>query len=256
MVGASPNQRAVREAKGDTEKVTVRKTARAAEPAFEPELFSFLADLRANNNRDWFAANKERYEGAVLAPALAFIEDFAPHLARISGHLRADPRPSGGSLFRIYRDTRFSKDKTPYKTSVGVHFRHELANDVHAPGFYLHLEPGAVFAGGGVWRPDTKTTTAIREAIAGDPLGWRRATRSKRFASRLELAGVTLKRPPLGFDPAHPLIDDLRRKDFFGSTSLTEQDACSAGLIETYAEICQAARPLMQFLCKALELPF
>ena len=236
--------------------MTSTKTARTAERAFEPELFSFLSDLRANNNRDWFAANKDRYESAVLEPALAFIEDFAPHLAKISSHLRADPRPSGGSLFRIYRDTRFSKDKTPYKTSVGVHFRHELAKDVHAPGFYLHLEPSAVFSGGGIWHPDTKTTTTIREAITGDPEGWKRATRSKRFASRLELAGETLKRPPAGFDPAHPLIDDLRRKDFFGSTSLTEQDAISAGFIQRYAEICRAAKPLMQFLCRALELPF
>src|SRR6266540_5017920 len=88
---------------------------------FGPGLFSFLADPRANNNRDWFAANKERYEQQLLEPALAFIEAFAPRLEKISPHFRADARPSGGSLFRIYRDTRFSKDKTPYKTNLGIH---------------------------------------------------------------------------------------------------------------------------------------
>ena len=104
------------------------------EPSFGPELFSFLEDLAANNDREWFAANKRRYEEHLLEPALAFIEDFAPRLEQISPHFRADPRPNGGSLFRIYRDTRFSKDKTPYKTNVGIHFRHERAKDAHAPG--------------------------------------------------------------------------------------------------------------------------
>jgi uncharacterized protein (TIGR02453 family) len=102
--------------------------------SFSPELFSFLAELRANNNRDWFAANKDRYEEDLLEPALAFIAAFAPRLEKISPHFRAEARPSGGSLFRIYRDTRFSKDKSPYKTNVGIHFRHEQAKDAYAPG--------------------------------------------------------------------------------------------------------------------------
>ena len=91
---------------------------------FGPELFSFLEDLQANNDREWFAANRDRYEEHLLEPALAFIDAFAPRLEKISPHFRADARPSGGSLFRIYRDTRFSKDKRPYKTNVGIHFRH------------------------------------------------------------------------------------------------------------------------------------
>ena len=137
--------------------------------SFGPELFSFLTDLRANNDRDWFAANKHRYEQDLLEPALAFIEDFAPRLEKISPHFRADPRPSGGSLFRIYRDTRFSKDKSPYKTNLGIHFRHERAKDAHAPGYYLHIGPGEVFAGGGIWQPGTDGATRIREAIVADP---------------------------------------------------------------------------------------
>src|SRR5262245_18610926 len=116
------------------------------DPSFDLALFAFLSDLRQNNDRDWFAASKSRYERDCLEPALAFIEDFAVDLEAISPHFRADPRPVGGSLFRIYRDTRFAKDKTPYKTNIGIHFRHEAASNAYAPGFYLHLAPGEVFA--------------------------------------------------------------------------------------------------------------
>src|SRR5919204_1825979 len=160
--------------------------------AFGPELFTFLADLRANNDREWFAANKHRYEEELLEPALAFIDAFAPRLDKISPHFRADARPSGGSLFRIYRDTRFSKDKSPYKTNLGIHFRHERAKDAHAPGYYRHIGPGEVFAGGGIWHPGTEAATRIREAIVADPERWRRANPSGPFAKQLELGGDPL----------------------------------------------------------------
>jgi uncharacterized protein (TIGR02453 family) len=234
----------------------VTPTTATATTSFTPELFAFLADLRANNNRDWFAANKDRYESALLEPALNFVADFAPYLEKISPHIRADPRPSGGSLFRIYRDTRFSKDKTPYKTNVGVHFRHERAKDAHAPGFYLHLAPGEVFAGGGIWHPDTATALRIREAIVADPDGWRRATRTGAFAKTYELGGDSLKRPPAGFDADHPFVDDLKRKDFFGWTRLTEEQATAPGFVAEYARLCRGVSPLMRFLCKALDVPF
>ncbi len=149
--------------------------------SFDPELFSFLADLRAHNDRDWFAANRQRYEEHLLEPALAFIDAFAPRLEKISPHFRADARPSGGSLFRIHSDTRFSKDKSPYKTNVGIHFRHELAKDAHAPGYYLHIGPAEVFAGGGIWHPDTRSATRIREAIVAEPERWGRVTRAGAF---------------------------------------------------------------------------
>jgi uncharacterized protein (TIGR02453 family) len=231
-------------------------TVTTKEPSFGPELFSFLADLRANNNREWFAANKQRYEEHVLEPALAFIEAFAPRLEKISPHFRADARPSGGSLFRIYRDTRFAKDKSPYKTNLGIHFRHERAKDAHAPGYYLHIGPGEVFAGGGIWHPDTEAATRIREAIVDDPEGWRRATRTGAFKKRLALGGDALKRVPSWADPEHPLADDLRRKDFFGSTRLGETDALTPGFVDEYARICRAAAPLMRFLCEALDVPY
>jgi uncharacterized protein (TIGR02453 family) len=224
--------------------------------SFGPELFSFLADLRANNDREWFAANRDRYEEHLLEPALAFINDFAPSLEKISPHFRADARPSGGSLFRIYRDTRFSKDKSPYKTNLGIHFRHERAKDVNAPGYYLHIGPGEVFAGGGIWHPPTEAATRIREAIVADPERWRKATRTGAFAKRLELGGDSLKRVPPWADAEHPFADDLRRKDFFGWARLSEDDVLAPGLLDEYAGICRAAAPLMSFLCDALEVPY
>ena len=108
--------------------------------SFDGTLFAFLVDLRENNDRAWFAANKARYERECLEPALAFIEDFAVDLETISPHIRADARPVGGSLFRIYRDTRFAKDKTPYKTHVGIYFRHARSADADTAGMYVHLE--------------------------------------------------------------------------------------------------------------------
>jgi uncharacterized protein (TIGR02453 family) len=226
------------------------------EASFGPGLFTFLTDLQANNNREWFAANKDRYEEQLLEPALAFINAFAPRLEKISPHFRADARPSGGSLFRIYRDTRFAKDKSPYKTNVGIHFRHDRAKDAHAPGYYLHIGPDEIFAGGGIWHPATEAATAIREAIVADPERWRTATRTGAFAKQLSLGGDALKRVPSWADLGHPFADDLKRKDFFASARLSRSDAIAPGLVDEYARICRAAAPFMHFLCDALAVSY
>jgi uncharacterized protein (TIGR02453 family) len=224
---------------------------------FDQKLFAFLRDLAANNDRDWFKANQERYELHVREPALDFITDYAEALRSISEHFVADARRVGGSLFRIQRDTRFSKDKTPYKTHVGIHFRHfATRGDVHAPGFYLHLEPGGSFAGLGLWRPKTADAYAIRQKIADEPGRWKRAARGTRFAEIYRLEGESLKRPPRGFDPEHPLIDDLKRKDFLGTTRLSQKTIISASFMDTYLRLCQAGSPFMKFLCEAVEVPF
>jgi uncharacterized protein (TIGR02453 family) len=218
--------------------------------AFSTELFTFLAELRENNDRDWFARNKERYETHVLEPALDFIEAFGPRLESISPHFVADARRSGGSMFRIHRDTRFSKDKTPYKTAVGMYFRHEQGKETAAPGFYLHLQPGECFAGGGIWRPDTTAATRIREAIASDPDGWREATRDAELGHGHE----SLKRAPKGFDPDHPLIEDIKRKSFAASTGFDNKDATQANFADGYAQLCERNAPLVRFICGALDL--
>ncbi|MBI1289639.1 TIGR02453 family protein [bacterium] len=147
-----------------------------------PALFDFLRDLAENNTREWFAENKERYEAEVREPLRAFVREFEPHLFRLSEQFVADDRKSGGSVFRIQRDTRFSHDKRPYKTNAGLHFRHAKATkEVHAPGFYLHLEPGNVFAGVGAWLPDATALRAVRTAIVEQPSVWREATQMGKY---------------------------------------------------------------------------
>jgi uncharacterized protein (TIGR02453 family) len=223
---------------------------------FTKGTFDFLTDLEANNNRAWFTDNKARYESSIKEPALDFIEDFAAPLEKISKHFVADPSLQGGSLFRIHRDTRFSKDKTPYKTNTGLHFRHFMAKDAHAPGFYLHIQPGECFMGVGLWRPETKVAYAIREHIDENQAAWKKATRSKRFTDVYQLGGDSLVRPPKGFDDDHPLIDDLKRKDFIASTRLSQKTITSADFMQTYTDNCKRAAPLMKFLCDAVGVPF
>ncbi len=104
---------------------------------FPADTVRFLSGLASNNNRDWFRANKARYERSVRGPALAFIEAMAGPLERVSRHIYADPSPSGGSRMRIYRDTRFSPDKSPYKTNIGIQFRHERCDDIHASNLIM-----------------------------------------------------------------------------------------------------------------------
>ncbi len=221
-----------------------------------PELFDFLRELRENNNRNWFQSNKDRYESVVKQPLFDFIADFADRLPAISPHYQAIPKVNGGSLFRIYRDVRFSKDKTPYKTAAALHFRHESARDVHAPGFYLHLEPGEVFVGCGIWKPAGDTLTRIRTKIAEHPDQWLSAVEDKVFSASYSLGGDSLKRPPKGFDPEHPLIEDLKRKDYLASVELSEQDACQPDFPDRYFNLCQKSVPLMRFLTEAVGLPW
>jgi uncharacterized protein (TIGR02453 family) len=225
---------------------------------FTPKTFSFLRDLADNNDREWFAANKDRYENDVREPALDFIQDFADRLVKISPHFSADPRKQGGSMFRIHRDTRFSKDKTPYKIHTGVQFRHVATkDDVHAPGFYLHIQPGECWAGVGLWRPSTEDARSIRQAIHDDPAGWKKAAYGKRFTDRYELMeGDPLVRVPKEFDPEHTHADDLRRRSFVASSKLTQKAMTSDGFVDEYAALCSAASPFMRFLCDAVGVAF
>lgn len=223
---------------------------------FSPKLFAFLRDLEENNDREWFKAHQADYERYVREPALDFITDFAEPLKGISEHFVADAKKVGGSLFRIQRDTRFSKDKSPYKSNTGMQFRHSMAKDAHAPGFYLHIQPGECFMGVGLWRPETKVAYAIRSRIDEHPDSWKRATRSKRFTDVFTLGGDSLSRPPRGYDADHPLIDDLKRKDFIASTPLTQKSITSESFMEDFTANCQRAAPMMGFLCEAVGVHF
>jgi uncharacterized protein (TIGR02453 family) len=223
---------------------------------FDKEFFAFLKGLKENNTRDWFQANKERYKTVVQEPLLGFISDFADPLHAISREFVADPRPTGGSMFRIYRDIRFSKDKSPYKTHASAQFRHRAGKDAHAPGFYLHLEPGNVFVGAGSWHPAGEAIGRIRQAIAENPKAWQKVLASPGFTKNHKLVGESLKRPPRGFDADHPLIEELKRKDFISVENFSQTKACSAGFLEMVAQSFRTASPLVKFLTEAVGQPF
>lgn len=226
-------------------------TLQTTAPQFSPDFFRFFREIKKNNHREWFQANKERYETVVKAPCLALIEAVGPGLHKISAQVVADPRPVGGSMFRIFRDIRFSKDKSPYKTHAGIHFSHRgNTEECHYPGFYLHLEPGESGIYAGVWQPDTPRLQRVREAIASKPQAW------KRVKEGWTLYGDSLKRVPSGFDPDHLLAEDLKRKDFLIEESVSDAQVTSPDFVKTFLKKCQEMEPFNAFLAKAMGAPW
>lgn len=226
-------------------------------PGFPKDFFAFFRELKANNEKAWFEANKPRYRESVVEACCSFIEAMSPRLEKISKHMTADPRPNGGSMFRIYRDVRFAKDKRPYKEHAGIHFRHALGKSAHAPGFYVHLAPDEVFFGGGVWMPEPEALNKIRTAIVEKPAAWKKMKSEAAFKKAFEsIDGEALARPPRGFDPDHPFIDDLKKKSFFVTSSASAKSAQSPAFIGDVEQTFRAARPMMKFLCDALDAPF
>ena len=217
---------------------------------FSRETFRFLADLKKNNNTPWFDANKPRYEQHVKAPALQFIRDAGPVLAKISDQIVADPRPVGGSLFRIYRDTRFSQDKTPYKTHVGIHFTHRQSKgDAHAPGYYVHIEPGDSGVYAGVWHPEAEMLKRIRDRIVDKPQDWKKV----RAASvGMWTEGESLKRPPAGYPPDHPFVEDLKRKDHVAQLTFDDVAFTRPEFMKTFEAACRKLEPMNVFVAKAM----
>lgn len=223
---------------------------------FEPSLFRFLKQLSRHNNRTWFHENKARYERDVFEPSMAFIRAFRPRLKKISEFFTAVDRRTGGSLMRVYRDTRFHGKSEPYKTNVGIQFRHEFGRDIHAPGFYVHLEPGSCFLAVGLWRPEPTALRQIRERIVDAPSRWRRASNGKKFRPPFALEGGSLKKGPLGFSVDHPCIEDLRRTDFIAVADLEDSVTLQNTFVDDVAQAFTAAKPFMRFLCEAMNLPF
>jgi len=230
----------------------MRQQTEPERPGLGPGLFKFLGELKRHNDREWFQANRDRYEAEVKLPVQGFISAFAGPLEGISRHFLADPRGNGGSMFRINRDIRFSPNKEPYKTNVGAQFRHrDCTRDAHSPGFYLHLEPGASFASAGSWHPDPAALQRIRERIAAHPRAWKALGEAG-----LAVGGEALKRVPAGFDPGHPCAEDLKLKDFYTHTALTDREVCAPDFLERFTAICRGNAPLVAFLAKALDLPW
>jgi len=225
---------------------------------FGRAVFEFLKELDANNNKQWWEANKQRYVEVIREPALDFIVDFGARLRAISPHFTADTRVNGGSLMRPYRDMRFSNG-VPYKTNVGIQFRHSSGGDVHAPGFYLHIEPGQSFAGVGLWHPETVLARKIRKAIGEDPRGWGDVAHADSFTDTWTIGGHDddrLKRVPKELDGDHPYPDDLRLRSFSAGTRLTQKTVTSARFGDDLFRSFEKAGPYTRFLCRAIGLPF
>jgi uncharacterized protein (TIGR02453 family) len=223
--------------------------AKGAKSYFTGDLFRFLKELDGHNNREWFQANKPRYEASVLQAAVGFVSDMGPKLARLSPQIEADARPFGGSVSRIYRDTRFAKDKSPYRTNVGIHFAHANSSktEEHLPGIYLHLSPGESFVAAGVWQPGPAGLKGIRDAIVAAPTTW------ARIVTKTPLGGEdSYVRVPAGYDPAHRFADDLRRKDFMASTEFKDTEVTSPKFGGAFVSACRDLDPLNRFLAKAL----
>ncbi len=223
---------------------------------FAKSTFAFLDELAANNSRAWFEENKSRYESLVREPALDFIEAMEPALKTFAPSFRAEPRKVGGSLMRVFRDTRFSRDKTPYKTNIGIQFRHALGKDVHAPGFYVHIATDECFFGAGCWHPEADALGKIRDLVVQKPEKWFAARNNKKFTSQWELTGDSLTRPPRGYAADHIAIEDIKRKDFVALAPLSIKEVTGKGLVELAEKRFTESVPLMKFLCEALEVQY
>jgi len=225
-------------------------------PYFTRQTFAFLSSLAANNTREWFDEHKQDYEDYVREPALDFIGDMAGAMHLVSPHFSALPKKVGGSLMRVYRDTRFSRDKTPYKTNIGIQFRHEVGKDVHAPGYYVHISPEECFVGAGLWHPEADALFRIREGIVQNPDVWVKARDDRAFNEHFGLVGDALANAPRGFSKDHPLVNDLKRKDFIGLAPLSAAEVTAKDFRALVTERFKLTRPMMYFLCDVLELRF
>ena len=224
---------------------------------FRPEAIQFLVDLKENNYRAWFQPRKGEYERLLKEPLEALINALAERLAARNIPLRADP---ARSPFRIYRDVRFSKDKSPYKTNLGASFPWvgDAAGDgrprshdsnVHSSGGYFHLSPGEIYVGGGIWHPEKPWLTAFRQRVVDEPGRIQKLGGEPAFTATFgTLGGDRLQRVPTGFPPDHPEAELLKLKDVTFGRRLSDRDALSPGLPDLIADTFEAALPVMRYL--------
>lgn len=225
---------------------------------FEPDALQFLADLAANNDRNWFKPRKADYERLLKEPMEALCIALADRLDKLRLPLEADPKRSP---FRIHRDVRFSKDKSPYKTGLGADFPwNDSPDDVVRPrgavGGYFHLQPGDIFVGGGMWHPERARLAAFREKVDRDPNAVLKAIDDDRFRYVFgSVTGEALTRNPKGFPRDHAYNHLLRLKDVVFSRQLSDAEVFSPDLPDTIAHDLDAARPVLLFLDKLAGAP-
>jgi uncharacterized protein (TIGR02453 family) len=223
---------------------------------FTRDGLAFLGQLAKHNEKPWFEKNKQRFEDGLRAPATRLCEDVAPLLRKVSKHMVADLRPNGGSVSRIYRDTRFSKDKSPYKTALFLRFGHDAGGEDAMPGLYLHVEPSATTIGGGIWHPGPAALDQIRKAIVASPTAWTKAKGGAAVGPGCAMGGEVLKKVPRGYDPEHPHAEDLKRMDFGMHRPLADDVLVGKDLLGEIEGAFVGVKPLLKFLCGAVGLPF
>jgi uncharacterized protein (TIGR02453 family) len=212
---------------------------------FEPDAVQFLADLAANNDRAWFQPRKAEYERLLKRPLEALCVALAERFTAAGVPLTADP---ARSPFRIYRDVRFSKDKSPYKTNIGASLPWIGEGDAHAGG-YFHLEPGEAFVGGGMWHPEKASLDAFRRTLELDPARVHAAIDDPSFVATFgHLNGDRLKRVPQGYRPDHPEAELLKLKDMTFGHRLSDDDIYSADLPDRLVTSLAVAVPVMRLL--------
>lgn len=211
------------------------------------ENLQFLKDLSKNNNRDWFQENKPVYE-KYHQEVIAFANDL---LHKLNEHDVIETPSGKKSLFRIYRDVRFSKDKSPYKTNWAGGFKR--ATKFRRGGYYFHIEPGSSFVGGGFWAPNKEDLQRIREEISVNAQELRDIIQHKDFVETFgSLQGEQLKKAPKGFDPEHPDIDLLRYKQFIFSKSYSEKEVLSPDFADQLNDAFSKMRPFFDFMSDVL----
>ncbi len=218
---------------------------------FPREGIRFLKKLKRNNNRSWFEQHKHEYEEYLKEPMQSFIFSLQPHFATFAPEFDLNPKRS---IFRIYRDIRFSNDKTPYKTHIAAHFvlRGKEKGFVGS-GYYFHIEPGEVFIGGGIYMPESDQLKGIRKAIAEHQSEFLAILNNPSFKKQFgKLDGNKLQRIPKGYDESHPMAAWLKLKQFFVGKSLAESSCYRSSLVETIATVCKEAAPLVKFLNRAV----
>jgi len=219
---------------------------------FPKKGLAFLRQLKHNNRRDWFEKHKDEYEVFVKLPMQSLITALQPHFLSFAPEFEVNPKRS---IFRIHRDVRFSKNKSPYKTHVAAHFvLRGKPKGIEGSGYYLHIEPGEVFLGGGIYMPDGDQLKKIRKAIVempGEFLAIVKNSTLKRTFGKLE--GEQLRRVPRGYDPEHAMADWLRFKQFFVGSSFAVSKCYSVKFTDEVARAFKIATPLIRFLNEALQ---
>jgi uncharacterized protein (TIGR02453 family) len=218
---------------------------------FPSKGLEFLKKLKRNNNRQWFTNHKDEYETFVKLPMYSLIASLQPLFEEFASEFDLAPKKA---VFRIYRDIRFSKDKTPYKTHIAAHLvLRGKPKGFEGSGFYFHVEPGEVFIGGGIYMPDGDQLKKIRRAIVNRPEDFLSVVQNKSFKKFFgELDGSKLQRVPLEFDAGHPMVHWLKFKQFFVGKTFGDDVCRKESFLNLTASVCEKAYPLVRFLNEAI----